>query len=116
MEGNVTTMTASPRQSVSTIYIILLLVCVAALNFSCKPKPTDLRKMVPADSLAFLETNDLAKVLNAVADSKAFQEVVKNRPDFSALQDIQLAVAVTGFIAGFPIVFFRTKKARHRRR
>jgi len=90
-------MTASPRQYVSTIYIILLFVCVAALNFSCKPKPTDLRKMVPADSLAFLETNDLAKVLNAVADSKAFQEVVKNRPDFSALQDIQLAVAVTGF-------------------
>jgi len=53
--------------------------------------------MIPADSLAFLQTSDLAKVLNAVADSKAFQQVVKAKPDFSALQDIQLAVAVTGF-------------------
>jgi len=79
------------------IVYIWLFVVVAFASFSCKPKPTDLRKMVPADSLAFLETKDLAKVLNEVADSKAFQQVVKNRPDFSPLQDVQLAVAVTGF-------------------
>ena len=53
--------------------------------------------MIPADSLAFLQTDDLADALNAVTDSKAFQQVVKSKPDFSALQDIQLAVAVTGF-------------------
>jgi hypothetical protein len=53
--------------------------------------------MIPADSLVYLETGDLAKVLDSISASKAFQQVAKNKPDFSALEDIQLAVAVTGF-------------------
>jgi hypothetical protein len=53
--------------------------------------------MVPSDSLVYLETGDLATVLDSIAESKAFQQVAKNKPDFSALQNIQLSVAVTGF-------------------
>lgn len=79
------------------ITYIWIFAFVAFASLSCKPAPADLRKMIPADSLAFLQTDDLANVLNAVADSKAFQQVAKSRPDFSELQDVQLAVAITGF-------------------
>ena len=53
--------------------------------------------MVPADTLVYLETNDLAAALQPVVDSKPFKEVAKTTPDLSALKGAQLAVAVTGF-------------------
>lgn len=64
---------------------------------SCNSKPTDLRTFVPAETLVYLETNDLRKTLNALTESKAFQEASKSKPDFSALENMQIAVAVTGF-------------------
>ncbi len=64
---------------------------------SCSSKPTDVRALVPADSLVYLETNDLAAALQPIIDSKPFTEVAKNKPDLSALKGVQLAVAVTGF-------------------
>ncbi|MEP6789677.1 MAG: hypothetical protein ABJB40_14655, partial [Acidobacteriota bacterium] len=33
---------------------------------SCGSKPTDLRSVIPADSLIYLETNDLGNALRAV--------------------------------------------------
>lgn len=56
-----------------------------------------MRSLVPADSLVYLETNDLAGALQPIIDSKPFNEVAKSKPDFSALKGVQLAVAVTGF-------------------
>lgn len=56
-----------------------------------------MRSLVPADSLVYLETNDLAAALQPVVDNKAFEAVAKSKPDFSALKGVQLAVAVTGF-------------------
>ena len=79
-----------------------LLLCVFALilfSLSCAIKPTDMRSLVPADSLVYLETNDLAGALQPIVDSKPFNEVAKSKPDFSALKGVQLAVAVTGFKA-----------------
>lgn len=67
------------------------------VNLSCASKPTDLRGLVPADTLVYLETNDLAAALQPIIDSKPFNEVAKSKPDFSALKGVQLAVAVTGF-------------------
>ncbi len=64
---------------------------------SCSTKPTDLRTLVPAETLVYLETNDLAAALQPIVDSKPFTEVAKSTPDFSALKGVQLAVAVTGF-------------------
>lgn len=64
---------------------------------SCRTKPTNLRTLAPADSLIYLETNDLAAALQPIIDSKAFNEVAKTKPDFSALRGVQLAVVVTGF-------------------
>jgi len=56
-----------------------------------------MRSLAPADSLVYLETNDLAAALQPIVDSKPFGEVAKYKPDFSALKGVQLAVAVTGF-------------------
>ncbi len=65
--------------------------------FSCASKPTDLRTLAPAETLAYFEINDTAKTLNALTENKAFQQLAKNKPDFSAFENVQIAVAVTGF-------------------
>ncbi|MFN0278464.1 MAG: hypothetical protein ACKVRN_07665 [Pyrinomonadaceae bacterium] len=82
-------------------YKLLLLSVIICVNplllFSCSTKPTDIRTLAPADSLIYLETNDLAAALQPIVDSKPFNEVAKTKPDFSALKGVQLAVAVTGF-------------------
>ncbi|MEQ1922822.1 MAG: hypothetical protein ABL952_09975 [Pyrinomonadaceae bacterium] len=56
-----------------------------------------MRTLVPAETLVYLETNDLAAALQPIVDAKPFKEVAKTKPDFSALKGVQLAVAVTGF-------------------
>lgn len=56
-----------------------------------------MRTLVPAETLVYLETNDLADALQPIVDSKPFMEVAKTKPDFSALKGVQLAVAITGF-------------------
>lgn len=64
---------------------------------SCTSKPTDLRTVIPADALVYLESNDLGKALGAITENKIFQQLAKSKPDLSALDGIKLAVAVTGF-------------------
>ncbi len=74
--------------------------CVSALilfSLSCGSKPTDLRTVIPADSLVYLETSDLGKAVAAITENKSFQRLAKTRPDTSALNGMRLAVAVTGF-------------------
>jgi len=99
-------MNADKRRSESRIYSlsarrILALsasICVYLwLISSCSSKPSDLRTLAPADSLVYLETNDLAAALQPIVDSKPFTEAAKNKPDLSALKGVQLAVAITGF-------------------
>ncbi|HEX8287195.1 MAG TPA: hypothetical protein VF556_04330 [Pyrinomonadaceae bacterium] len=64
---------------------------------SCSSQPVDLRNLAPAETLVYLETNDLGKTLNALTENKAFEVLAKNKPDYSALENIQTAIAVTGF-------------------
>lgn len=83
-----------------TCLLLFLNLCVfAAIAFStaCSSKPTDLRTLAPADSLVYLETNDLGAALQPIVDSKAFNEAAKAKPDLSAIKGVQLAVSVTGF-------------------
>src|SRR5688500_7674208 len=68
-----------------------------AFSLSCTSKPTDLRSLVPADSLVYLESNDLAAALQPLVASDAFTKAAKTKPDLSALKGIQLAVTVSGF-------------------
>lgn len=76
-----------------SICVYLWLIFLSA----CQSAPTDLRKFAPAETLVYLETNDLGKTLQALTDNEAFQEIAKKKTDFSALENIQVAVAVTGF-------------------
>lgn len=78
-----------------------LRLCVTAFillfSISCSSRPTDLRTVVPGDSLVYLETQDLGKALQAVTDNDAFRSAAKTQPDLSSLNGIKVAVAVTGF-------------------
>jgi hypothetical protein len=67
------------------------------VNLSCSSKPVNLRALAPAETLVYLETNDLGKTLSAITENKNFGQLAKNKPDLSALRGIQLAVAITGF-------------------
>jgi hypothetical protein len=77
--------------------VFYLLLSTLSLQLSCSSKPTDLRSLVPADTLVYLETNDLGAAIQPIVDSKPFNEVAKYKPDLSAIKGVQLAVAVTGF-------------------
>jgi hypothetical protein len=56
-----------------------------------------MRSLVPAGTLVYLESKDLAKTLSALTENKSWQELAKSKPDFSYLANTQLVVAVTGF-------------------
>ncbi len=84
------------RQFVSLILLPLCL-CASVVGFSCTTKPTDMRLLVPAETLIYLETNDLAAALQPIVDSKPFREAATSTTDISVLRGVQLAVAVTGF-------------------
>jgi hypothetical protein len=75
-------------------YFLLFTLC---LNLSCGSKPTDLRSLAPADSLIYLETNDLGAAIQPIIDSKAFGDAAMAKPDLSTIKDVQVAIAVTGF-------------------
>ena len=79
------------------IFLFSLCLCVSVVNSSCGSKPTDLRTVIPADALVYLETNDLGKAVSAITENKSFQRLAKTKPDTSALNGMKLAVAVTGF-------------------
>ena len=81
--------------------------------FSCASKPIDLRALAPAETLVYLETNDLAKTLNSLTDNKAFQELAKDKPDFSAFENVQVAVVVTGFEASEQKVTITSRKTEN---
>lgn len=88
------------RNGAEWIYFASLPLCVFALTIllsSCSTKPTDIRALVPRETLVYLETNDLAAAIQPIIDSKPFTEVAKSKPDLSPLRGVQLAIAVTGF-------------------
>ncbi len=64
---------------------------------ACKVQPTDLRTFAPAETLIYLETGDLAKTLNALTENEIFTKLAANKKDFSAFENVQIAVAITGF-------------------
>jgi len=78
-------------------FSVALCLCLSVANLSCKSNATDLRSLAPADSIVYLETSDLRKTLESLAGNQAFQELAKEKTDFSALENVQFAVVVTRF-------------------
>lgn len=75
-------------------YLVALL---GILTVSCGSPPTNIRTVIPADAMLYIETQDLGKALTASTDNEAFRSASKTRPDLSALNGIKLGLAVTGF-------------------
>src|SRR5689334_6597598 len=90
---------AKPRTHAGGIFALSFLLGTLAFLSSCSTRPTDMRTLMPADSLVYLETNDLAMALQPMVDSKSFTKAAKYKPDLSPLRGVQVAVAVTGFEA-----------------
>jgi hypothetical protein len=76
---------------------VALLVFSAILAPACGSYPTDLRTVLPADALVYLESKDLGAAVRAVAESDAVRQHSASMPDLSVIDGIELAVAVTGF-------------------
>lgn len=87
----------SKKRLLSFLSVIICVLLWSIFLPSCTAKPTDMRTLVPAETLVYLETNDLAAALQPIVDAKPFSEVAKSKPDFSSLKGVQLVVAVTGF-------------------
>jgi hypothetical protein len=78
------------------IFAFLFLFVFTACRTESK---TDMRTLAPAETLIYLEANDIEKTLSALTESRAFRELAKEKSDFSFLSGTQIAVAVTGFEA-----------------
>lgn len=84
--------------SICLTNIVSVCICVNLwLISSCSSKPTDVRTLLPADSLVYLETKDLGKAIGSVVDHEKLRESLKSVPDTSILNGMQMSVAVTGF-------------------
>ncbi|MEZ5424926.1 MAG: hypothetical protein R2747_01555 [Pyrinomonadaceae bacterium] len=79
------------------IICFCLLPFALCLGAACSSEPADLRPLAPADALVYLETRDLGKTLKDLTEVRVFRENAANSKDFSSLEGIQAAVAVTGF-------------------
>ncbi|MBX7174056.1 MAG: hypothetical protein K1X72_24000 [Pyrinomonadaceae bacterium] len=78
-------------------FCFLLFTSYFLLSSCSSVKKTDLRTLAPAETLIYLETNDLGETLQALTQSKSFQQFAKTIPNFSSLKNTQVAVVVTGF-------------------
>lgn len=56
-----------------------------------------MRVLAPNEALVYLETPDLGETLQAMTENQAWENSAAEKPDFSALKNIQAAVIVTGF-------------------
>lgn len=80
--------------------ILSVFICVHLWLFflvSCQTAPTDSRSLVPGETLVYLETNNLAQTLDALTENETFKKLSAQKTDFSVLENVQIAVAVTGF-------------------
>ncbi len=80
--------------------LVALRLCVSAVvaaSLSCGSKPTEPRTVIPGDALVYLESTDLGKTLTAITENPKFLQLVKAKPDLSALDGVKVAIAVTGF-------------------
>lgn len=76
---------------------LLPVVVLAFISAACGPPPADPRTLVPADALIYLESKDVGKAIRSITDSSKYHELAATVPDLSALDGVEMAVAITGF-------------------
>lgn len=86
-------------RSVAGFFVFVLVVAIAAFASGCARSRTEMRSLLPAETLVYLETNDLGKLLRSLQSNKPFEQAMAKKTDFSALDGLQFAVGVTGFEA-----------------
>ena len=84
------------RRDLAIVLLASFCLCSIGVN-SCSTARADLRSSLPADSLIYLESNDLGALMTAITERPAFREAAKEVPDLSLLNGVKLAIAVTGF-------------------
>jgi len=72
-------------------------VCISFGLLSCSSAPTDMRKLAPAETIIYLETNNLGTALRSVFESRPIKESRLKVPDLSVLDGVQAAVVIAGF-------------------
>ncbi len=75
----------------------LCVLAVVAASLSCSSKPVEPRTVIPGDALVYLESTDIGRTLAAITENPKFLQLVKAKPDISALDGVKVAIAVTGF-------------------
>jgi hypothetical protein len=87
------------RRKLIYVLAIFLFICAIAAFFLFRRdlSVTDMRSLAPAETLVYLEAQDLGKMLQALTENQAWENAAAEKPDFSQLKNIQAAVAVTGF-------------------
>jgi hypothetical protein len=69
----------------------------------------ELRSLAPAETLIYLETNDLGEIAKSLSDSQAWKEFAASTPDFSPAYGVQTAIAISGFETSEGIVSLNVK-------
>lgn len=90
----------SNKLKVRKFYLLFLSVFICAnlwLISSCRSTPTDMRSLAPNDAIVYLETKDLGAMLQTLTENKAWENLAKEKTDFSQLKNIQAAVIVSDF-------------------
>lgn len=79
-------------------YALVFTAVILFILTACRTPPKiDMRKFAPIDAVIYLESNNFAAMLESLTESPAFQELAADKVDFSALENIQIAVVVTDF-------------------
>ena len=84
------------RRGLVSLLVAAAVAVAVAITASCSSAPTDLRKMLPAGSLVYLETQDLAAAVESVTLNPQFAKLAASTPDTRRLKGVRVAVAVTG--------------------
>lgn len=82
------------RKIRTALFLSVALGCLFAA--ACRQPPTEMLAFAPADTLIYLEFNDLGEIFKTLSQSRAFQDGDKNF-DFSIFENTQAAIAVSGF-------------------
>ena len=85
------------KSALSKIFFCIFVVVFSIVLNNCRATKVNLQKLAPNNTIVYLETNDLEKVLESLTENQAFRELTAQTPDFSPLENVQLAIAVTSF-------------------